>query len=806
MSRNKYIRKSEISLKEIFRIFMQRKLIIISFILLSVLAAIIYNSFKTPVYQSSVLLKKEMLADQNDNDDVIKTILSGRTQDDLETEMQLVQTRQVLNSVIEKLSLNIIISKIVEQDGNVTIIDLPLTEYQHNYLLNEYPTTFPNINNLGIGLRTHENSFIVLAKKNNTFDVLNKYRESVFTDGKRYSNLSSSEWNINIDWAKNTSGCEIHFETLDYNEVLEELFQNVSTEKKIKTNIFELFAKSNYSFTTKEIANVIADEYKQSRVDLQKENLKHSFTFIDDRLKDVAHNLENAEQELSNFKSQEKIVQIDEQSKQLVEFLSNLESEKLKAELDLGVNKNKFRDIEKQINTEGYVDQTYLTPEQYTSFDTPFLNLMKELTNTELQRLELLQRRTELHPDVILLDEQISRIKSELTRYNHNTLTALKIIANSQKNKLENINTLISKYSGDLEKLPEQESMLAGLMRQKEAYEKMYNLLLEKREEMRVAELSKLQDIIILDKAIEPIKPITPNKKLNLVLASLFGLLLGLVGALFVHFNDKKISDISDIEREFNFPILSVIPPYDKELKNTISSTDKVSDKFVSMMDEKFRFKEAYRTLETKLSSKISGQPKKVMITSCEENAGKTTTAANLAITIAQSGKKVLLIDCDIKKPSISTMFSLPKFSSGLVDYLTEKTETPNIYKPIKLTTNSNLLMNIDVLPTGVFSNISGEILASDRMKKLLSNLESYDFVILDTPPITRLSDALSLGRIVKDTVLVVRSGQTEKESISWAISELQSADINFLGTLVNDCEVKDSSLKYQYGYNYGKS
>lgn len=91
-------------------------------------------------------------------------------------------------------------------------------------------------------------------------------------------------------------------------------------------------------------------------------------------------------------------------------------------------------------------------------------------------------------------------------------------------------------------------------------------------------------------------------------------------------------------------------------------------------------------------------------------------------------------------------------------------------------------------------------------MKQLLSNLDFYDFVILDTPPITRLSDALSLGRIVKDTVLVIRSGQTEKESVSWAMSELQTADINFLGTLVNDCEVSDSSLKYQYGYNYGKS
>ena len=169
---------------------------------------------------------------------------------------------------------------------------------------------------------------------------------------------------------------------------------------------------------------------------------------------------------------------------------------------------------------DGYVDQTYLTPEQYSTYDSPFMNLLKELTNSELRRIELLQKRTEMHPDVILIDEQISRIKEELSKYNNNTLTAFRIISNSLKNKQGNINSIIAKYSADLEKLPEQESKLASLMRQKEAYEKMYTLLLQKREEMRVAELSKLQDIIILDKAIEPIKPIAPNKKLNLLIIS----------------------------------------------------------------------------------------------------------------------------------------------------------------------------------------------------------------------------------------------------------------------------------------------
>ena len=426
---------------------------------------------------------------------------------------------------------------------------------------------------------------------------------------------------------------------------------------------------------------------------------------------------------------------------------------------------------------------------------------MNQLSTLELKKIELLQKRKEIHPDVVLITEQIKNIKKELSKFNHNTVTAFNIMIKSLAEKQKNLNNLIYKFSKDLGNLPEQENKLASLIRQKNVFEKMFTLLLNKREEMRISELSKLQDISILDYAEEPIKPISPNKKINLILGALFGFLFGLVAMFITDLTNKKINDIYEIERDFDFPILSVIPPYEKTLAKKIESTESISNRFVTMMEDKLNFKEAYRTLETKLTSMITKTPKSVMITSCEENAGKSTTAANLAITVAQSGKKVLLIDCDIKKPRLADLFGLPKYSSGLVDYLTEKTDTPNIYKPVKLTKNSNLLFNIDIIPTGVFSNVSGEILASERMKKLLSNLDDYDFVILDTPPITRLSDALSLGRIVKDTILVIRPEQTVKESINWAIKELKSAEINFLGVLVNDCEVKSDSYKYQYGY-----
>jgi len=349
--------------------------------------------------------------------------------------------------------------------------------------------------------------------------------------------------------------------------------------------------------------------------------------------------------------------------------------------------------------------------------------------------------------------------------------------------------------------LPGKEAKLASLIRDRDGLEKMYSLLLDKREEMRVAELSRLQDIIVIESAFEPKKAISPNKKLNLLVGLLFGLIIGMTLAFISEFTDDKINDISEIEKKFNYPILSVIPPFSKSVAEKMTSPLKIEDKFLTLIDENFSAKEAFRMLESKIMLKVKGIPKIVMITSCEENSGKTTSAINLAIAAAQSNKKVLLIDCDIKNPSIAVKFELPKFSSGLIDFLIEKTDTPNIYKPVKLSEHSNVLMNLDIIPTGEFSNISGEILASERMKILLNELDYYDLVILDTPPLTRVSDTLSLSRIVKDTILVVRPKFTVKESVSWAINELKDAEINFHGLVVNDCEVKSSQSQYKYGY-----
>ena len=188
-------------------------------------------------------------------------------------------------------------------------------------------------------------------------------------------------------------------------------------------------------------------------------------------------------------------------------------------------------------------------------------------------------------------------------------------------------------------------------MRQKNVYEKISTLLLDKREEMRMSELSKLQDIAIVDEAHEPLKPISPKKMFNLIVAFALG------GFVTLELRDNRLVNLDELEAEFNLPIFAIIPTYTSEIKEEIENTENGKQKFVTMMDEGEGFRETFRLLKTKLLFQMNGKERIIMITSCEENTGKTSIVANLAISIAQENKKVLVIDCDLRKAELTKLF-----------------------------------------------------------------------------------------------------------------------------------------------------
>jgi len=471
--------------------------------------------------------------------------------------------------------------------------------------------------------------------------------------------------------------------------------------------------------------------------------------------------------------------------------------------LELGEYKNKQTEMTRELQNKGYFDQTHLTPQNSDGRGTPFSTLLEQLSDQEIKRLELLQRRKENHPEVITINEQIEQIKSKLAEYNQNTLTSYKILISTLEKKRADLNRLIRRYSKKIETLPEKNSELIQLTRSKTVYEKMFTLLLDKREEFRLAELSKMQDIIIIESAQIAHKPVRPRKILNIAIALILGIMIGFGIIYLQDVFEKRITSIEDFEKIAPYPLLTIIPKYDNKLFRDINKSDLYKNRLVTLMENQSVFRESYRVLDVKLRNFVLSGYKSLIITSCEENTGKTSVATNFAISLAMKNKKVLLIDCDLRKANVAKILSKSHSKPGLIQYLTEDISYSYVISPLLIDKKADKYL--DVITAGGTAEHSSELLESEKMKDLIEDMSSlYDHIIIDTPPLTRLIDTLVLGSIINHMILVIKPNHTYKDSIMIAIDELDHTDVNVLGYIVNAGDIKNLSGKYKYGYGYG--
>lgn len=317
---------------------------------------------------------------------------------------------------------------------------------------------------------------------------------------------------------------------------------------------------------------------------------------------------------------------------------------------------------------------------------------------------------------------------------------------------------------------------------------------------MRIAELSRMQDITIVDEAKIPQDPSWPKKSLIILVSTILGAFIGIFLVFFVELYKTRFVNLDELEAEFQIPILSIIPKYSKslstEIKNSLSEY-----KIATLISDDGGLTETYRLFRTKLKQRLQSDSKMIMITSCEENTGKTSVAANFAVSVSQEGKRVLLVDCDLRKGDLSKMFGIKSNEIGIIDFLT-KDINPKIY--------SRVSKLIDILPAGGYTEDSGTLLNSPKMKKLFSHLTNsdYDMIIFDTPPVTRVVDPLVLAQFIKEVIIVVRPNLSLIETVRWGIQELNQANAKITGIVANAATIETSyyyRYKYGYGYGYGK-
>ncbi len=827
---SKNVPKREKTLIEIFQIIARNKKILIGTVSLFLIVALIYSFTATPLYEASATLKKE----GNPNDrrfgsgTDISTLLSLQSTDEIETELELIKTFKVASEVAKELDLYVTVNEIKWNSNEKNYkIEKPYIEIKDPSFVSKNFRKFRVPEKFKIKFDSSENlvtgDFSIIKKGEDKYELIDllsgkKISES-FIEKPKYEGFSpldtiagftfqrdTSEFyvlpineksRIEISWQSAPTKSELIFTINDINQTAIGVSKSIKVSRVGKTNIFNLGYSSSSAYAAALITNTVVDKYREARMDQKKQTIRYSYNTVDKQLLEVQEKLKEAEKILSDFKSSGQIMSIDASSQEIVGFLSRLEAEKVSTDLLLSDYKNKVSDLQAQLSQKGFFDQSYLNPQGQSETNSPFGELMRQLSNLELQRIELLQKRTESHPDVKAVDEQIASVKQRLASFNENTISAYNIMISTLEKKLLKINDMMSKYESKLQSLPAQENKLVQILRQKATYEKIFTILLDQREAMRVAELSSPQDISIVDEAKIPNNPSWPKKPLIVLISLVLGSFLGIMLIFTIELKRTKYVNLDELEEEFKIPVLSIIPKFSKEIQKAVELNN-AEYKIALFTVNDDGIKETYRLLKTKLFKQLTPENKIIMVTSCEENSGKTTVAANLAASLALEGRKTLLIDCDLRKGELSKMYGLNNETKGLLNFL-ENNIPPKIF-----TVGSKYL---DIIPAGGLSADSGALLNSSRMRIFFSSIDltQYELIIVDTPPVTRVVDTLVLSHSIKNGIMVVRPQHSLIDTVRWGMSELFNAQINIKGIVVNAADIEHSYYyKHRYGYGYG--
>ncbi len=618
-------------------------------------------------------------------------------------------------------------------------------------------------------------------------------------------------------------------EYLTFEERVAVVMNNMDVEPKRDTDIITLTYQAGSPFEASYIANVIAEEFAQLNAETNRIEVSEMRKFIEDRLKIKARELQQSEENLRNFQEKEKIASLDAETQELVTRLSEAESMLEQAKIELSSKQELKKSLEKKLE-----ERKAALPTDLSEISTPYIqSLQQELASATAERTiyvtalksEAQSNKKEFFEATLRqYDEKVKALKKKI-REEAQKIASSSMISdplsisqelvsqlinltgeiNATRAKIDALRSVMEKYNQRLEQLPEKLLQLARLERRRLVDEQTYMMLTQKLEEAKIQESAQARNVKIIDRAIPPLKPIKPKRAMNLMLGALLGLGLGVGLTFFLEYLDQSVRKPEDLER-LGYNVLATIPKIELE---KVEKTQKISNdgsrieaRLITHIDPKSPVSEAYRTLRTNLQfSKVEKQLKTLLVTSAGPKEGKSTTAANLAIALAQAGNRVVLIDADLRRPILHSVFGMSR-EEGITNYLAGSLPFDEMIK-------DTVMENLKLIPSGVLPPNPAELLATKKMEDLLKKLQSkFDIVILDSPPIIAVTDATVLSTKVDGTLLVVYAGQTERDAIKRAVTMLDSVASRLLGIVLNGFDVQGiygSYYYYYYHHYYGE-
>jgi polysaccharide biosynthesis transport protein len=530
-------------------------------------------------------------------------------------------------------------------------------------------------------------------------------------------------------------------------------------------------------------ANIVAREYVQYNLDSKLQNTNGTLDWLKSELDKQRSKVEMAERAMANYQEGQNAMSLDDRQNIVVDRLKSLNDAVTKAK----TNRLQKEALHRQL---GNVTADTAGVDTFPGLaqNTTMQEIRQQLAQLNAEKARLLQTRTASHPDVAKVN---SSIESGNARLKSETNKVLESIGNDYRAALAEEQSL----SGSLEDQKRQAIDLnrkninfSILQREAEGERHVYNALLQQEKEMRVVSNSRANNVQLMDAAEVPGGPYTPNHGRDWLMALVLGLALGVAFAYTVEYLDDTIKIPDDITRRLKLPLLGLIPAV---------SGGKVP---VLLNPVPHDFGEAFRSLRTSLvfTNGTAGK-RMIAVTSSQPLEGKTTTACNLAVALALGGSRVMLIDADMRRPGLHRTMSLQN-EVGLSHVLSGQAR---VREAVQRTSEPNLY----VMTAGRTPPNPSELLSSARMQHLIANLQAgpFDWVIIDTPPVLAVTDAVIIAPYVSGLVFVVGAEMTRRAHAERAIQMIQTGKPNIIGAVLNRVDLNRNKYYYSryYGYHY---
>jgi len=744
--------------EELFKYLAHWRWFVLS-VFVSLILAFLYLKFTPKSYSvaTKILIKDEKSNDlANQLSAFSEMSLLGNSKNNIENEVEILKSRTLIYNTLDSLNLSIQYldaSEVIEKDlykkSPVQVI------WNNDQLTKEVTIELHNING-----NTFDVSINDTKIGNTTFGKSIASEFGSFIVNKTASINKVSELKINI------------FPKLQHAESYQKILSVAPASKT--SSIIDVSIIDKTPEKAADFLNTLVYNYNLGGIKDKRFISENTSEFISDRLTLIGTELGDVESQVEGYKNANNLSDIETEVKLYLDNLSSFEKSVLENETKINI----VNDLIRHISRTKYDD---LVPGGLLSDDAGSESFIQEINQLILEKQKLSVSATTENTNYIRLEEQIRALKANLQASLRRNLSSLQIVKNDYKRQEGEMQSKLSQ-------VPRQEKEFRIIDRQQKVKEALYLFLLQKREETNITLAATDMNAKVIDKAIATDKPVAPKTMIILLAALVLGAIVPFIVIYITNLLDTKIKNRFDITDNSNIPFLGDIP--------TSESTGELME-----IGSRSSAAEAVRIVRTNLdfilSDKAEEECKVIFLTSTISGEGKTFVSANLAATFSLSGKKVLLIGFDLRNPKLYEYLKVNPL--GISNYITSNNKALNDYiLPVEG------YENFDVLSSGSIPPNPTEILMNKKIKEVFDTLKTqYDYIIVDTAPVSLVTDTLLISKYADATIYVVRANKIDKEMLRIPNELYRDKKLNKLSLVLNDSDVT-KGYGYGYGYGYG--